>query len=92
MICNALNIVIISIAMFKDWFLGSSSNVLKNPLTGSYVMLDDGAIIRFYRTMFAVQQILPLLNSTLSPMILVWRGSALRQKIEEVYNRVFAHV
>jgi hypothetical protein len=102
-VCNTINIVIISIAMwYPDW-MGSetsstlnaqeSSEVPKPPrltpensaasnkavpvasLTNSHT--DDDVIAKFYRTIFAVQQVLPLLNSTLSPMILIWRGSAL---------------
>ena len=90
MFCNATNIIIISIAMFnEDWFLEGESDYLKHPKTGTYVVIKDEAITRFYRTMFAVQQILPLLNSTLSPMILMWRGSAFREQIRDAYNRLF---
>ena len=78
--CNTINIVIISIAMFyPDWFLKGSSVDSNWDYLDATKVTDDGMIIRFYRTMFVVQQIIPLLNSTLSPMILVWRGSALRQ-------------
>jgi uncharacterized membrane protein len=100
-ICNTINIVIISVAMwYPDWFLrvtSSSSDTSEKPaeapLAGSEVpkegkkspivttkgVTDDDVIIRFYRSMFAVQQILPLLNSTLSPIILVLRGSEIRR-------------
>ena len=90
--CNAVNIIIISIAMFnEDWFLEAESKELdlRQQNTGTYVVIGDGAIIKFYRTMFAVQHILPLLNSTLSPMILMWRGSAFKEQIREAYNRLF---
>ena len=92
-LCNAVNIIIISIAMFnEDWFLeGAPELGLKNENTGTYVVIGDEAIIKFYRTMFVVQQILPLLNSTLSPMILMWRGSAFREQIREAYSRLFHH-
>ena len=83
--CNTINIVIISIAMFyPSWFLrGASSEPYWDYLDATTV-IDDGAITRFYRTMFVVQQVVPLLNSTLSPMILVWRGSALRQQVRKL--------
>ena len=49
--CNTINIVIISIAMFyPSWFLrGTSSEPYWDYLDATLVV-DDGAIIRFYRT------------------------------------------
>ena len=74
--CNAVNIIIISIAMFhKSWFMDEDSK-------GGVTSDDD--IINFYRSMFAVLQLLPLINSTLSPVVLIWRGSALKEYIKDV--------
>ena len=71
--CNAANIIIITIAMFHNsWFIQEDS---KGGVTS------DENIIGFYRSMFAVLQLLPLINSTLSPVVLIWRGSALKQYI-----------
>ena len=39
---------------------------------------DTAKIQEFYRGMFVFQQMVPLLNSALSPMILIWRGSRLK--------------
>ena len=78
-ICNTINIIVISLAMFYgDWFELDETGIKK----------DDDVIRRFYRTMFAVQQVLPLLNSTLSPMILIWRGTALRKSFVETFHKV----
>ena len=53
-----------------------------------YITKDDDVIMRFYRAMFTVQQVLPLLNSTLSPMILIWRGAALKGRFVAKCKRV----
>ena len=75
--CNATNIIIISIAMFDDaWFRE------KDAESGEEITVTtDENIIGFYRSMFAVLQLLPLINSTLSPVVLIWRGSALKEYI-----------
>ena len=118
-ICNTINIFIISIAMFyPDYFNGGSTKAtakqdvndinmkppklrkkfddpvisMKNKsASGSKTSIitetDDDVIIRFYRTMFAVQQVLPLLNSTVSPMILIWRGSALKNFFKSMFSK-----
>ena len=76
--CNAVNIIIISIAMFhKTWFKEE----------GTDGVTVDETIIRFYRSMFAVLQLLPLINSTLSPVVLIWRGSALKEYIKDIFGR-----
>ena len=74
--CNATNIIIISIAMFvPDWFISEGT---------VWAVTSDDNIIGFYRSMFAVLQLLPLINSTLSPVILIWRGSALKEYIRNL--------
>ena len=76
--CNAANIIIISIAMFhQTWF--------KEEGTEGGVTVDE-TIMRFYRSMFAVLQLLPLINSTLSPVVLIWRGSALKEYIKDIFG------
>jgi hypothetical protein len=103
-ICNSINIVVISIAMwYEDWIpmeqLNSSSissaqeKAMETDSEDSqirYITKEDDVIMRFYRTMFTVQQVLPLLNSTLSPMILIWRGTALRSRFVGYCNRVLS--
>ena len=111
-ICNTINIVIISVAMFyPDWMESGSSEATAqedlhrgetskasrletdDPTRGNRTALttstrmetNDEVIIRFYRTMFAVQQLLPLLNSAVSPMILIWRGSALKTFFQTMF-------
>ena len=74
--CNATNIIIISIAVFvPDWFIPEGT-------VGA--VTSDENIIGFYRSMFAVLQLLPLINSTLSPVVLIWRGSALKEYIKNL--------
>ena len=81
-LCNALNIIIILIAMFDDtWFREKDDE--GNEIT----VITDEKIIGFYRSMFAVLQLLPLINSTLSPVVLIWRGSALKEYIKDVFGR-----
>lgn len=84
-ICNTISIIYCSIASYTDYMLPSTSNDTTsdvNPVHNGKqrvtVIIDDEKIRAFYRSMFVFQQVLPLLNSTLSPMILIWRGSALR--------------
>ena len=77
--CNATNIIIISIAMFHEsWFMDEDSKSVTS----------DENIINFYRSMFAVLQLLPLINSTLSPVVLIWRGSALKEYIKDIFGRL----
>ena len=79
-LCNALNIIIISIAMFhKTWFRSDEGQ--------SGGVTNDDDIIGFYRAMFAVLQLLPLINSTLSPVVLIWRGTALKEYIKDTFGR-----
>ena len=81
-LCNALNIIIILIAMFDDaWFRE------KDAESGEEITVTtDEKIIGFYRSMFAVLQLLPLINSTLSPVVLIWRGSALKEYIKDIFG------
>ena len=74
LVCNSTSIVYCSIASF-------SQNFDKYSITEK----DDDKITSFYRWLFVFQQMLPLLNSTLSPMILIWRGSALRNFAREIF-------
>ncbi|KAL5249425.1 hypothetical protein ACHWQZ_G018320 [Mnemiopsis leidyi] len=79
--CNVLNIIVISIAMFhKTWFMEEGTTLM-----GGFVTNDED-IIGFYRSMFAVIQLLPLINSTLSPVVLIWQGSALKAFIRDIYG------
>ena len=76
-VCNAVNIIIISIAMFHEsWFMDEDSKGVAS----------DENIIGFYRAMFAVLQLLPLINSTLSPVVLIWRGTALKEYIKDIFG------
>ena len=78
--CNAVNIIIISIAMFvSDWFIPSDT---------VWAVTSDDNIIGFYRSMFAVIQLLPLINSALSPVVLIWRGTALKEYIKDIFGRL----
>ena len=80
-LCNALNIIIILIAMFDDnWFRETDDKGKEITVT------TDEKIIGFYRSMFAVLQLLPLINSTLSPVVLIWRGSALKEYIKDIFG------
>jgi hypothetical protein len=115
-VCNTINIVIISIALwYPEWMHSKKPNTdthesevqkisrlaLKSSPASDMdgikvspkVTTIDEIIIRFYRIMFTVQQVLPLLNSTLSPMILIWRGSALwkfsKKSLVKVYSKVY---
>jgi hypothetical protein len=93
--CNIINIVVISFAMwYENLFLSDEFNSSSRPqeleelpFKAPAIVKEDDVIMRFYRTMFTVQQVLPLLNSTLSPMILIWRGTALRSRFVGYCNR-----
>jgi hypothetical protein len=104
-VCNTINIVIISIAMwYPEWFIKGGSSTMQEKKSSNRPRMssddckstnlrgfvrDDDVITMFYRTMFAVQQVLPLLNCTMSPMILMWRGSALRRYSKKSFSRVY---
>ena len=82
--CNAVNIIIISIAMFhKSWFLQED---VKGGVTIDY------DIIGFYRSMFTVLQLLPLINSAVSPVVLIWRGTALKEYIRGFFINLSRNV
>ena len=51
------------------------------------VIKDDATIKSLYRLLFFFQQVLPLLNSTLNPVILIWRGAALRKSLKSFIFR-----
>jgi hypothetical protein len=88
-VCNTINIVVISFAMWDPEFL-SGQEQHESASHALVLTKEDEVIMRFYRTMFTVQQVLPLLNSTLSPMILIWRGTALRSRFVANFNRVLS--
>ena len=68
LICNSATVIFCSIAAYTSVFA----------IEGTAVK-DDKEIMTFYRLTFIFQQMLPLVNSTLNPMILIWRGQALKR-------------
>ena len=67
LVCNSTTVIFCTIAGYTSVFAKKGLPVK-----------DDQEIMTFYRLMFVFQQVLPLINSTLSPVILIWRGADLK--------------
>ena len=72
--CNTVSIVFISIVV-ETWEqqYSEDGSLIKT------VSKDSSKIQRFYRGMFIFQQMVPLLNAALNPMVLICRGSKLKE-------------
>ena len=80
-VCNTTTAVWVVVAGY--------SNLVRDPLSENQEMtVTKGKVQGYYLGMFVFQNTLPLLNSTLSPLILVWRGSALRGFITQGLGRI----
>lgn len=75
-ICNTASIAFVTVISFLQTFRGKDG-----------LLKDDTAIHTFYRLVFFFQSTLPLINSTINPIIFMVRGTALKNYVLSVIRR-----